>query len=77
VEITVKKNRLYFRDNGKGISPEILPRIFDKFFTSSKAGTGVGLAFCKLVMEGMNGTIECESNPEEYTLFKLSFPKIN
>jgi PAS domain S-box-containing protein len=56
-----KSNKLYFRDTGTGISPEILPYIFDRFYSQTKHGTGVGLAFCKMVMEGMGGGIECHS----------------
>lgn len=77
IEITIDNNRLYIKDNGYGIPQEILPRIFEKFFTSNKAGTGIGLAFCKLVMESLGGIIECESIVGQHTTFILTFPTVN
>lgn len=70
------KNILYFRDTGKGISPAILPKLFDRFFTTSSHGTGLGLSFSKRVMQAFGGDITCESVEGEFTLFKLSFPVV-
>lgn len=67
-------NKLYFRDTGQGIPADILPKVFDPFFTTSSHGTGVGLAFSQMVMEKMGGTVECSSNEGEFTEFILSFP---
>lgn len=68
-------NRLYFKDTGAGISPEVLPRIFDQFFTASTHhGSGIGLGFCKMVVEAHRGQIRCESKEGEFALFILSFP---
>ena len=39
-------------------------------------GTGIGLSFCKSVMEGIGGKIEVESEEGEFTKFALSFPKV-
>lgn len=81
IKITVvsdfKGNRVEFLDNGTGIDAEILPHIFDRFFTTKKRGvnSGVGLAFCLKVMESFGGSIACESKKGEYTLFTLSFKK--
>lgn len=70
-------NRVYFKDTGLGISEEQLPRIFDRFYThNTHHGTGVGLAFCKEIMQKMGGEITCESTFGEYTQFILSFPKL-
>ncbi len=70
-------NQVYFEDTGWGISKEKLPRIFDRFFTAdTHHGTGVGLAFCKLVMEAIDGSIQCESEQNRYTRFILNFPKV-
>jgi signal transduction histidine kinase/CheY-like chemotaxis protein len=67
-------NRLVIRDNGPGIPPKILNRIFDPFFTSGKkGGTGLGLAFCKRVMQSFNGDITCKSELGRYTEFTLEF----
>jgi two-component system CAI-1 autoinducer sensor kinase/phosphatase CqsS len=70
-------NRLEFLDNGVGIDEKILPHIFDRFFTTKNRGnnSGVGLTFCRKVMESFGGNITCESKQGEYTLFTLSFKK--
>lgn len=69
-----KYNKLYFRDTGLGIAPYILPRIFDRFFTDTHHGSGVGLAFCKMIMQTYGGDISCDSIEGEYAEFVLSFP---
>lgn len=68
-------NRVEFLDDGEGIDSEVLPHIFDRFFTTKKRGgnSGVGLAFCKNVMESFGGSIICESQQGKYTLFTLRF----
>lgn len=71
-------NEIHFKDTGTGISPQVLPHIFDSFFTTeSSTGTGVGLAFSKMVMQSHQGRIECLSKEGEYTEFILSFPKLD
>ncbi len=67
-------NTLYFKDTGKGISPDILPHIFERFFSRTYHGAGVGLTFCKNFMESIGGDITCESVEGDYTLFILTFP---
>ncbi|MBA8667743.1 hypothetical protein H1Q59_07560 [Holosporaceae bacterium 'Namur'] len=76
INIRVENNKLYFRDDGKGIAEEDIPYIFDKFYTKSKSGTGIGLAFCKMVMQDLGGYIECKSRLGKYTEFILTFPKL-
>lgn len=73
------RNRIYFMDTGTGIPPTILPRIFDRFFTSMSAGrgSGIGLSFCKMVMEGLGGSIACDSEHGRYTRFALTFPPVS
>ncbi len=70
-----KGKRLEFLDNGAGIDEKILPHIFDRFFTTKdrSRNSGVGLAFCRNVMESFGGDITCESKVGEYTLFTLYF----
>ncbi|AIF81401.1 putative periplasmic sensor histidine kinase [endosymbiont of Acanthamoeba sp. UWC8] len=75
INIRAENNKLYFRDDGKGIAEEDIPYIFDKFYTKSKSGTGIGLAFCKMVMQDLGGYIECKSRLGKYTEFILTFPK--
>lgn len=71
-----KYNKLHFRDSGKGIPANILPRVFDMFFSKTYHGSGIGLAFCKTVMHSYGGKIECHSVEGEFTEFILSFPKL-
>ena len=71
-------NRIIIRDNGPGIAPKILSKIFDPFFTSGKkGGTGLGLAFCQRVIHSFNGQITCKSMEGSYTEFVLEFPLLD
>ncbi len=74
LEPDTSNNRLIFMDTGAGILPEILPHIFTKFFSRTRNGSGIGLAYCKTVMEALGGSIACESIKGSYTQFILSFP---
>lgn len=71
-----KYNKLYFKDTAKGIPPHQLSRLFNHFYTTTFMGTGVGLSFCKLVMNRFGGDIRCESLEGSYTKFILSFPRL-
>lgn len=77
IEIATKKTTLYFIDYGVGISKDALPRIFDRFYSKSSDGTGLGLALCKMVMESLGGNISCKSRVGKYTKFSLVFPRIS
>lgn len=68
-------NMLYFKDTGKGISSDVLPRLFERFYTTTHHGTGLGLTFCKTVMTSFGGDINCISVEGEFTQFELVFPK--
>ncbi len=72
---------LTVRDNGCGIPPEVLPRIFDPFFSTKagpdatgKGGTGVGLAACKEIVDAHHGRIRVESSVGKGTAFIIRFP---
>lgn len=71
-------NRLIFMDTGTGIAPDILPHIFEKFFTASEnfAGAGIGLALSKRVLESFMGSIECTSEYGKFTKFTVYLPNI-
>lgn len=64
------------RDNGCGIAPEDLVRVFDAFYTTKPAGqgTGLGLASAFRVMQQHGGWIEVDSKPGRGTTFRLFFP---
>ena len=64
------------RDTGVGIPPAAFERIFEKFgqLDSRRAGTGLGLAFCKLAIEAHGGRIKVESTPGTGSTFSFSIP---
>jgi signal transduction histidine kinase len=69
------ENYLHFKDTGPGIPAHRLPYLFRRFYSRTYHGTGIGLAFCKMVMEELGGNITCYSKEKEYTEFILVFPK--
>ncbi|MFP4442236.1 MAG: PAS domain S-box protein [Spirochaetia bacterium] len=64
------------RDNGVGIPPEVMEKIFDPFYTTKgvQEGTGLGLSIVQGILREMNGDLSIESVPGEYTLMRLKFP---
>jgi len=70
------QNLLVVTDTGHGIAADVLPHVFDPFYTTHKTtgGTGMGLAFCHKVLTAFGGTIACESEAGSYTRFSLVFP---
>lgn len=69
-------HRLHFKDTGPGIAPDVRPRIFERFYSGMPRGqgTGIGLAFVKLVIDSFGGHIRCDSVLGEYTEFTMTFP---
>jgi signal transduction histidine kinase len=72
---------LMVRDTGSGIAADKLPRIFDRFYTtksgpdaSGKGGCGLGLSFCRDVIESHQGRIRVESTLGKGTAFTLKLP---
>jgi signal transduction histidine kinase len=51
-------------DNGTGLSPEIIPKLFSKFTSGSDSGTGLGLYICKNIIEAHGGRIWASNNSE-------------
>jgi signal transduction histidine kinase len=74
VSLEPDAKRLIFKDTGKGIASKDLPFVFDRFYTQTPHGTGIGLAFCQDVLKRFGGSIVCDSVEGEYTIFTLSFP---
>ena len=64
---------LEVKDNGKGMSDEVLSRMFEPRFTTKNSGMGLGLAVVKTLVEENGGTIDCQSTLNEGTLFTLRF----
>ncbi|MFM0341503.1 sensor histidine kinase [Paraburkholderia fungorum] len=67
---------LRFRDTGPGIAPDVLPHIFDAFFSTKRhgSGAGMGLAFCRRATELLGGSIECSSRRGAHTTFTVRLP---
>jgi len=63
------------KDNGPGIEPEKLDKIFSPFYTSKSSGTGLGLAISKKLVDAHGGSIEAHSAPGSGTEFVLTFPR--
>ncbi|WP_253809438.1 response regulator [Vibrio sp. RE88] len=76
IKCSDKNNTIVFRDNGVGIAPEVLENIFKDFYTFGKSGSyGLGLPFCRKVMQALGGRISCRSELNEWTEFTLTFPQ--
>lgn len=60
-------------DNGHGIKPDLMDKIFMPFFTSKKEGSGIGLSLSRQIMQMHKGAISVKSKPEEGTIFTLMF----
>jgi nitrogen fixation/metabolism regulation signal transduction histidine kinase len=60
-------------DNGTGILPEVLDKIFIPFFTTKQSGSGIGLSLSRQILRLHNGTITAHSVPDEETVFTLTF----
>ena len=69
-----KKCVLKVSDNGHGVPPELLDKIFVPFFSTKKNGTGIGLNLCKQIMLLHKGTIQVQTLEGTGTSFVLTFP---
>jgi two-component system NtrC family sensor kinase len=70
---------ILIRDNGTGIRPENMGKIFSPFFTTKPVGkgTGLGLSVCYGIIEGFGGTMEVKSELNVGTTFVISLPAVN
>jgi nitrogen fixation/metabolism regulation signal transduction histidine kinase len=64
---------LQIADNGPGILPEVMDKIFIPFFTTKPGGSGIGLSLSRQIMRLHRGTISVRSQPEAETVFTLRF----
>ena len=62
------------QDHGVGISPEDMAHIFDPYFTTRRAGTGLGLPISKNIIEGLGGTLAVSSRRGEGTRIRIELP---
>jgi signal transduction histidine kinase len=61
-------------DDGQGIPPAQLPRIFEPHFSTRTSGTGLGLAIVRRLVEGWGGRVAAESEPGEGTRIRVRMP---
>jgi len=62
-------------DDGPGIPPDMLDRIFEPFFSKRAGGTGLGLAIARQMVENHGGRIEVESQLRRGTTFRIRLPR--
>ncbi len=62
------------KDNGPGVSDDLMPNLFDPFVTTKPTGSGLGLALAAKIIGDHGGIIECESQPRR-TIFRVLMPK--
>lgn len=81
VTITAREDgavgRLSVADRGPGLPPEVLPRLFEPFFTTRPAGqgTGLGLAVSRHLLTQFEGTLEAANRPGGGAEFTIALPK--
>ncbi|MGH6627732.1 MAG: sensor histidine kinase [Burkholderiaceae bacterium] len=78
VGILQNKGRIVITDRGIGIDPQLQPRIFEPFFsTHHGTGHGLGLTFCKRVIQSARGSIRVKSEPGKGATFTVELPQLD
>lgn len=66
--------RLTVRDSGPGIAPDLLPRLFEPFFTTRRGGLGLGLSLCETLARSMHGSLRAGHAQPRGAEFTLALP---
>lgn len=78
IELKLKQDKKWIKiaikDNGTGISSEVINNIFDPKFSVTSSQTGLGLPICKRIIEFYRGVLHFKTAPETGTTFFISFP---
>jgi signal transduction histidine kinase len=78
VEVEARRHKknvtIEVRDTGPGIPPEVLPRVFEPFFSTKKKGMGIGLYLAQRIVEAHGGTIEAALREGGGTRFLIQIP---
>ncbi len=79
IEISIENNEIIikYRDDGRGMSQNVLDKLYDPFFTTNRAngGTGLGMHIVyNLVVQTLSGSIRCTSSPGNGVLFAIQIP---
>jgi signal transduction histidine kinase len=64
------------KDSGKGIDPEVMPKLFTRFASKSESGTGLGLYISKSIIEAHGGRIWAENNKDSGATLTFSLPAL-
>ena len=72
VHVAEGGRQLIVADDGRGIAPEALPRVFEPTFSTTSSGSGLGLAIARRLVESWGGTITLESGPGQGTTVTLT-----
>lgn len=67
------KMNIHVSDNGQGIIPEVLDKVFVPFFTTKPKGSGIGLSLSRQILRLHGGTLTVHSEPDKKTVFILKF----
>ncbi len=65
---------LVIADSGCGIAPDLLPKVFEPFFTTRPSGTGLGLSTARDIIAGLGGELTLESTPDQGTTALIALP---
>lgn len=68
-----RRSWIRFEDNGPGIEPDLLARLMNEPVTTRSGGSGMGLVFCRRVVQSIGGSIEIDSEPGRGTAVTLYF----
>ena len=78
IEVTVESGDdfvwLYIEDDGDGVPPAVMEKIWDPFFTTKEKGTGLGLGIVKNIIEAHNGMIRIDNRPDNGARVAIKFP---
>jgi signal transduction histidine kinase len=76
VDISSENSKILilFKDEGEGISEEIIHKIWDPFFTTKEMGTGLGLGIIKNIIESHGGTLNIDNRPEKGVQLSIALP---
>ena len=74
MRIDARRMAIVVSDNGGGIAPEDMPRLFDPYFTTRRTGTGIGLAISRNIIEGLGGRITVASERDRGTEVRIELP---
>ncbi|HYW32302.1 MAG TPA: ATP-binding protein [Gemmatimonas sp.] len=66
--------RCRLTNSGPAIPPDVLPHVFEFFYSTKTGGSGIGLALCQRIVEEHSGSITIDSTPEQGTTLTVSMP---